>query len=183
MLAKEMMIKPKKEQGFTLIETFVAITVLLIAVLGPMSLLSSALREANYVKNEVLASHLAQEGAEVVLSMNPKGFACSSWNVNVSKNYKISYNSEDFGEGCPAGCPLVLNSDGYYESQDSGSSIFTRQVSIKKVADITNGAMYQVESIVRWQDLFVARQKKIPVITNLFVNNNVCESAPEGDDE
>lgn len=57
-----------KVRGFTLIETFVAITVLMIAVLGPMTLLSRALQDSRYLKDEMAASFLAQEGVELMIA-------------------------------------------------------------------------------------------------------------------
>ncbi len=56
-----------QHKGFTLIETFVAITVLMIAVLGPMTLLSRALQESRYLRDQMTASYLAQEGVELMI--------------------------------------------------------------------------------------------------------------------
>ena len=57
-----------RHRGFTLIETFVGITVLTIAVIGPLSLLAKAIADGNFAKNQVTAFYLAQEAAELVIS-------------------------------------------------------------------------------------------------------------------
>ncbi len=58
---------PSSSRGFTLIETFVAITILVITVLGPMSLLSRALQDSRFIKDQMTASFLAQEGVELAI--------------------------------------------------------------------------------------------------------------------
>lgn len=56
------------KRGFTLIETFVAITILVIAVIGPLSLMIRGITDGNYAKNEVAAFYIAQEGLELVMN-------------------------------------------------------------------------------------------------------------------
>lgn len=60
-------IKTKHNQGFTLIETFGAITILVISVLGPLSLLSANIADGSIIKNQMTANYLAQEGIELVI--------------------------------------------------------------------------------------------------------------------
>jgi len=54
------------KKGFTLIETLVAITVLMIAIAGPLVVASKGLFGATLSKNYMIASYLAQESMEVV---------------------------------------------------------------------------------------------------------------------
>lgn len=51
--------------GFSLVETLVAITILLIVVVGPMTIISSATSSTNFSSEQVVANFLAQEGAEL----------------------------------------------------------------------------------------------------------------------
>jgi prepilin-type N-terminal cleavage/methylation domain-containing protein len=59
------MIRPHSQSGFSLVETLVAITILLLVIVGPMSISSSAARSTSYSSEQVVAFFLAQEGAEL----------------------------------------------------------------------------------------------------------------------
>jgi len=59
------MISSHQESGFSLVETLVAITILLLVIVGPMSISSSAARSTSYSSEQVVAFFLAQEGAEL----------------------------------------------------------------------------------------------------------------------
>lgn len=55
-----------RSSGFTLIETLVAVSILTLAIAGPMLTASDALKAANLAKDQLVASGLAQEGIEFV---------------------------------------------------------------------------------------------------------------------
>ncbi len=52
-------------RGFSLIETLVAISILLIVMMGPITISSSAARSTSFSSEQVTAFFLAQEGAEL----------------------------------------------------------------------------------------------------------------------
>ena len=54
------------KRGFTLIETFVAISILTLAVVAPMTLAARSLSISYYVRDEMTASYLAQEAIETI---------------------------------------------------------------------------------------------------------------------
>jgi len=53
-----------KSAGFTLVEALVAISILLISVVGPLSIVSESIKIANLGKDQVTAFYLAQEAIE-----------------------------------------------------------------------------------------------------------------------
>ena len=60
---------PAGQAGFTLVETMVAIALLTIAIVAPMSLTVQSLATAYYARDEIIASNLAQEGIEAIRSV------------------------------------------------------------------------------------------------------------------
>lgn len=86
----------KTLRGFTLLETMVAIAVLLIAVVAPISLIGDALHKLYYAKDEIIAINLAQEGIEVI-----RATGASSMLQGQSISEKIMQGS--------AGSPPVVN--------------------------------------------------------------------------
>ncbi len=57
------------ERGFTLVETLVAIMLLSVAVVAPMSLASKSLGSAYYARDQITAFYLAQEAIEALRSI------------------------------------------------------------------------------------------------------------------
>ena len=56
-------------RGFTLIETLVAVMLLSVAIVAPMSLASKSLSTAYYARDQITAFYLAQEAIEAVRSI------------------------------------------------------------------------------------------------------------------
>lgn len=56
-------------KGFTLVETLVAISILMLGILGPLSVASTGLRSSVYARDQITAYYLAQEGIETVRYM------------------------------------------------------------------------------------------------------------------
>ncbi len=64
-------------KGFTIIESLVAITILIIGVLGPMTAATRGITDGLYAQNQLIATHLAQEALELAsiqIKNNPTGF-------------------------------------------------------------------------------------------------------------
>jgi prepilin-type N-terminal cleavage/methylation domain-containing protein len=55
--------------GFTLVETLLALSIFSIAITGLISVSSRGVNDTNFVKNKMIASHLAAEGIELVRNM------------------------------------------------------------------------------------------------------------------
>lgn len=101
-----------RQSGFTLIETFVAIVVLTIAVLGPMTLLSRALQDSRYIRDEIIATFLAQEGVEQVIDKRNQG------DLNTAEE----------------SCDFYLNAEGYNCLSLGVKTIFSRSVTVEILA-------------------------------------------------
>lgn len=53
-------------KGFTIIETLIAITILMLAIVGPLTISTKALTSAVDAKNQMIATFLAQEAMEYI---------------------------------------------------------------------------------------------------------------------
>lgn len=61
-------IASNKQSGLTLIESLVAITVLLVGVLGPLSIAAQGIGDGIFARNQLAANYLAQEALEIVVN-------------------------------------------------------------------------------------------------------------------
>ena len=73
----------KSQNGFTLIETLVAITVLLLSITAPLQIASQALFSAFYVRDEITAYYLAEEAIEYIKNSRDTRFLEDVFNSGV----------------------------------------------------------------------------------------------------
>ena len=82
----------RMQRGVTLIESIVSIALLAFAVAGPMTLAQHSIKASGDARNEMIASHLAEEGLEVVHSMRDNMSADdntagkTAWMTNIFSN-------------------------------------------------------------------------------------------------
>ena len=58
-----------KENGYSLVEVLIAISILLISIIGPFTIASTGLKNASFAKQQNTAFFLAQEGLEAVIKI------------------------------------------------------------------------------------------------------------------
>lgn len=111
--------KQNQQSGFSLVETLVAITILLVVIAGPLAISSSASKSSSFSSEQVVAFFLAQEGLELVqkarndllvpyfppLSSNPDPWTdfTRTTGAGLYRNCYTSINS--------SGCDLTINGD------------------------------------------------------------------------
>lgn len=135
------------KKGFTLLEALVAISILMVAVVSPITIAQKGLSSASYSKSQMIASYLAQDAIEYV--------------KNVRDNNKITNDDWLFGlDPCEfGGCqidtinrlvssydksvPLKLDGNGFYGSVGTDTN-FTRQIKIDVSEDNPKEAMITV---------------------------------------
>jgi len=153
----------------TIIETLVAISILLIALAGPLTISANGLESSLYGRDQITASYLAQEGIEYVRNVRDTDTltGASSWVSNlapcISSNGSMQYcNINTYigdptsairlcsGQVCP---PLLLDSNtDLYQYTAGVASKFTRTITLVPVMKDSSGNWieYDVISKVVW---------------------------------
>lgn len=151
-------------RAFTLIETLVAISVLLISLVGPLSIAAQALKSAYYARDEITAFYLAQEGLEYVRAVRDQNYLANpqqSWLSGLSA-CQSALCSIDFPNFSDASCannscaPLLIDPvTGLFNTQTGAPSGFTRSVTIVPVSGMPDEM--QVQSTVSWASAGISR--------------------------
>ena len=145
--------KFNKHAGFSFMEVMLSVFVLSIGIVGVMPLFVSSLRESLDIRDQVVASMLAQEGIELVQNLRDNNrvrgeTAFQSNFPNSSQdNCRIDYNDSDVSD-CNNGHSYTLNLNGYYAHTNSGTATkFQRKITLDfKVSN----TQLVVTSIVIW---------------------------------
>lgn len=157
--------KKKLGAGFTLVEALVAISILLISIVGPLSIVAESIKTANLGKDQITAFYLAQEAVEYIRNIRDTNVLegknwLSTDIVNCYGNATcrvdaVNNNTVSCANDSPAGVCKKLNKfkdissklTTYRYDQPSGyvETTFTRSVN---VTDIINGVKSDHEAII-----------------------------------
>lgn len=122
-----------KNKGVTLLETLVAIFVLVTGIVGAFSLIISVMSFTSYNSNKLIASYLAQEGVELVRNIRDTNWQ-EGWNyydgLSDHTDATIDYN-DNYLDATRSG-ELYIGNDGFYDHDNPTGgdlTIFTREIS------------------------------------------------------
>lgn len=191
-----MKINKKMNRGYSLVEVLVAITVLLVALVGPLTIASSGLKRANFAKEQTLAIFLAQEGMEAVVKLREDSALGADSFDNLSQVWSTSFGA--IGSRCVVGssnyCGVSIGEDGsvnsgsFYQCSSTNclikhqsnarvpyrqgpsvagdDTVYTRQLQVT----VTGNAYAQVVSTVSWGEALSDR-----VMVETYVYNTYYE--------
>lgn len=167
-----MIMKTKQKGGYSLVEVLVAITVLLIALVGPLTIAHSGLKRAIHSKDNTLAVFLAQEGIEAVVKLREDDALDTTTYDNLSE---VWGNLTALASLCPVGsgesCGVLVAEDGsittgsFYRCSGNcvmkeydgarvplkqGASGGTDTVYTRELSITVDNALAQVRSEVSW---------------------------------
>tara|TARA_B100000745_G_scaffold300516_1_gene254910 strand:+ start:11857 stop:12372 length:516 start_codon:yes stop_codon:yes gene_type:complete len=150
------MIRENIQRGFTLVETMVAISVMVIAVTAPLTLASQSLFAAVYAKDQMTSFYLAQEAIEVVREKREGNFmkiingqSGVTWldGIPADTDFLVDVPNDSM-TACSGSCfatPLLHN--GFFYNYTSGDATrFSRRARVTVTGD---EALIQVD--VRWR--------------------------------
>lgn len=164
----------KKNRGFTLVETLVAIAILVTAVTAAFTAAQNGLSSAEFSKNQVTAFYLAQEGIEYIRNLrDDNGINDRDWLYNIAETgnpcelgHKCVVDAVNGSSGtmsqCSSACPpLMINSNGFYNQLTGSTTPFTREVLIESVGGSADEVAVTVT--IKWSKgvvpvTFVARE-------------------------
>lgn len=153
--------------GFTLLETVVAVTLLFVATMGPLTLMTKSLSDFYASQNKLIALHLAQEGIELVRVVREHNAICDflapgwAWDHDSrgggnlqSINRKVdatdwtdtftcggvTYNNPKFSGGCTGvGNRIRMDGNARYGYVTGTHTIFNRCLTIANPAFAEDG--------------------------------------------
>ena len=160
--------------GFSFVETLVAITVLLVAVVAPMSLAQEGIMAARLSQDQIVAFYLAQEGIEAVKNIRDNnrldgskpeqlqglddcniGVASNTTGLGCTIDAKGGVGGQFITAPCPStGCPVMRKSESApfwygYDATGMEDTKFTREVRVW-YPDTNNRFEATAEVIVTW---------------------------------
>jgi len=153
-------------RGFTLVETLVAIALLTIAIVAPMTLTQQSLSSAYYARDQITAYNLAQEGIESVRAIRDGQILTISQTVDASGvdlfgpipvNQDFVINSLDTNPAtaittCSGTCPnMQIHPDGTLYGYGTGweNSKFVRTMRASYVGSSEDEILLQ--ATVSWE--------------------------------
>jgi len=162
----------KKNQGFSIIEVMVCVTIILVTFTSIYTLINHSMVFHDLAYSKLTASYLAQEGIEIVRNIRDNNYIRNennnyiknesnnyilnesnnyiqneSWNVGLNPgNYQVQYNSTRLDDY--TGNNLKIDSSGLYNYSDGETTRYNRMISIDKISD----KEIRVTSIVKWSN-------------------------------
>lgn len=125
--------------GFTLLETIVALALILSAMAGPVTLASRGIFFAKFSKNKLIGANLAQEGLEIVRKMRDDNvLARRAFDLGIFDPINMDREGDVLSPSLSTfiGAALLRDTDsGIYHIPSSGGgtqTIFTRKLTITK---------------------------------------------------
>jgi prepilin-type N-terminal cleavage/methylation domain-containing protein len=181
----------KRQRGFTLVETLVAITILLVVIVGPMTIAQKGMQSAYYAGDQTTAIYLAQEAIEHIQKLRDEVALVSfedyrdgtnddvqntrSWHTNLDSDCKDGVGCDiNFATGAFRDCgsnECRLNeqttvTDRIYGYGAGSASPYTRVIRVGGI-DAQGGVSVSVQ--VSWAaSLFNSATKSVTLQTYIY---------------
>jgi type II secretory pathway pseudopilin PulG len=176
-------IKEKNDRGFTILETLVAIFILVLSITGPMVFAQSGLRTAFLARDQITAFFLAQDAIETIKNLRDSNalevtnnwldgiFICSNMTEDCLISIDTTVAIDPPIEICSSGvCPKFrVDTDGRFgydfSTGQSEESRFTRNIYLTEVVE---GEELQIVVEVLWTSNVRIGESRIVVQENIY---------------
>ncbi len=181
----------KKQQGFSLVEMLVSISILLLVVTGPMTVTSRTAKSATFATEQVQAFFLAQEGLELAQKLRDDLLlnGVNPWTTFTDTNGSYEFCFAVYPNGCGLewdgvndtlaniiDCSIVGNCKLYrkinpdrslytYTLLNTEITPYTRKINFSNTPD---GKGVRVLSTVTWRTGSLVAEQKVEVETYLY---------------
>ncbi len=138
----------KKNGGFTLFETIVAVGLIIVGLVSALVLITTSLFYTSNIQDRLIAANLAAEGIEVVRNIRDNNWLQNiSWNNGLADgDYQGAYNSTALS--AYSGQPFLFDSSTNLYGYASGTA--TSYVGKISIANLS-GYEIRIISTVTWQ--------------------------------
>lgn len=162
-------------KGFTLIETLVAIAILGMVIVGPLTLAIKSIGSAAISQNQITASYLAQEAIEYIKNHRDNNFLQGTGWLDglddcLGSNgcYIDVFDIGNEINGCIINCPKIRYDSGnkQYNYIDGEETVFIRTVKIAKINIDGDEDEAEIKVKVEWQEKF--GEKSFILQDNIF---------------
>lgn len=171
-----------KKRGFTILETMVAVFILVLSITGPMVFAQSGLRTSFLARDQITAFFLAQDVIETIKNIrDDNGLDGRNWLEGITdvcdagvadcKIYVDTLEEEPVVQQCSGECPVLkINSNGQFgysftAGQNAEDSRFKRIVHVKEIEDERE---LQIVVEVLWQSNVRVGDARIVVQENIY---------------
>ena len=146
-----------RNEGFTLLETIIAIGIMTMALVGILGILSTSISVGKDIRLRHIAVNLAQEGVEVVHNIRNTNWVeqqetpTTAWDDGLTDGTScVQYDSTALISSCAN--PLLFDSAlGVYTYTSGTASFFSRTITISHDTDADTIGFVRVLSTVTWE--------------------------------
>lgn len=125
------MIRDRKQRGFTLLESMVAIAVFTVGVSTAVFVITQAISVGSRTRDRIVATHLAQEGVEVVRNIRDRNWLSGRpWiqGIDGLTNACLQWDSDYNTISCATGSYVTYDSSSMYYVQTTVPGPFSRAI-------------------------------------------------------
>lgn len=175
------------KSGYSLVEVLVAITILMLSIVGPITIAAKSMQSAQYARQQTTAFFLAQEGITVANTLRNDAGVTYYWNTTplpwawtttpalapcfTSSGCDIDFRDSTLTSNvvnCSsvANCILKLDTSAAraaYQHASGSNSPYTRILTFTLVGDEV-----RVTSRVRWDSTLMGGVEEVELTTSLF---------------